>query len=196
MDIHGRRKNMFESSIIDVSTVNVLNKYIESKEQYFRISNAFNIYYNDNKIYDIYFIISNKVPVGKRIVQTNITLTESKKIYNYNFNKPEKFVIYKKDLTNLDRTSVPKLSAPVLDFIELFFNHFDKNISDNHNNDDIIFFDNPISINAQSSKNRTGYGNEYFYDILMYDGTKYGETSEFPIVGYQAYKLSSWRDVR
>lgn len=47
-----------------------------------------------------------------------------------------------------------------------------------------IFFENPISINAQSSNNRKGYGNEYYYDTLIYEGTKYGETSQYPIVGY------------
>ena len=26
--------------------------------------------------------------------------------------------------------------------------------------------------------------NEYYYDTLVYEGTKYGETSQFPIIGY------------
>ena len=74
---------------------------------------------------------------------------------------------------------------PVFDFLEMFFKHFENNLNKQSNkSEDIILFDNPISINAQSSSNRTGYGNEYYYDTLIYEGTKYGETSEFPIVGY------------
>ncbi len=180
---------MFESTIIDISTVNVLDNYIKSKEQYFIISNGFNIFYN-KVIYNIYFIISNKIPIGKEIVKTNITMTEFKKIYGSYFNTLEKYTDYKTNLTNIDRTNIPKLSAPVLDFIELFFNHFENNITKQYNNEeDIIFFDNPISINAQSSKNRIGYGNEYYGGTLIYEGTKYGETNEFPIIGYQICKL-------
>lgn len=179
---------MFESIIVDISTVRVLDDYIKSNEQYFLISNSFNIFYNAT-IYDIYFVISNKIPIGKKIVKTNITMTDFKKLYNSRFNTLEKYTNYKTNLTNVDRTNVPKLSAPVLDFVELFFNHFANNITKQHNKGDILFFDNPISINAQSSNNRTGYGNEYYYDTLIYEGTKYGETSEFPIVGYQIHKL-------
>jgi len=109
---------MFESTIIDISTVNVLDNYIKSKEQYFIISNGFNIFYN-KVIYNIYFIISNKIPIGKEIVKTNITMTEFKKIYGSYFNTLEKYTDYKTNLTNIDRTNIPKLSAPVLDFIEL-----------------------------------------------------------------------------
>lgn len=143
---------------------------------------------NQNKIYDINFIISNKIDVGKSIIRTNITMTDFKKIYNSMFNSYEKIVHYKNNIEDDDRTNIPKLSVPVLDFIELFFENFEIhidsiNISDN---DEIIFFNNPISINAQSSKNTTGYGNEYYYDTLIYEGTKYGETSQFPIVGYIA----------
>ena len=49
-----------KSTIIDISTVNVLDNYIKSKEQYFIISNGFNIFYN-KVIYNI--IIRRK---GKR----------------------------------------------------------------------------------------------------------------------------------
>lgn len=177
---------MFKSSIIDKRTIKVLDKYIESKEQYFFITDIFRINHKE-KIYDINFIISNKIEIGKSMVPTNITMTEFKKIYSSFFNDLEKLVNYKTILTRSNRTAVPKFSVPVLDFLELFFEHFKSHIDETNtfnNNDKIIFFDNPISINAQSSDNRTGYGNEYYYDELVYEGTKYGETSQFPIIGY------------
>lgn len=173
---------MFESSITDVSTVKVLDQYLESKEQYFLILDNFNIIFK-NRIYDVNFVISNKIEVGKKIVSTNITLTEFKRIYGSMFNDFDRILNYKNQATDTDRTKVPKFTVPVLDFIEIFKIHLEEHI-DNFKEDEIIFFDNPISINAQSSKNRTGYGNEYFYDLLVYEGTKYGETSQFPIVGY------------
>lgn len=173
---------MFESSITDVSTVKILDQYLESKEQYFLIVDNFNIIFK-RKIYDVNFVISNKIEVGKQIVSTNITLTEFKKIYGSRFNYLEDILNYKERITDINRTRIPKFTVPVMDFIEIFKNHFEENF-DNSKEDEIIFFDNPISINAQSSKNRTGYGNEYFYDLLVYEGTKYGETSQFPIVGY------------
>ena len=41
----------------------------------------------------------------------------------------------------------------------------------------------PISLGAQISSNREGYGNQYCGEELVYEGTKYGETTEFLIVG-------------
>ena len=76
----------------------------------------------------------------------------------------------------------------------MFFENFNKNVQDNFEDEKTIYFDNPISINAQSSSNRTGYGNEYYYDMLIYEGTKYGETSEFPIVGYEVEYNKEWTE--
>ena len=111
-------------------------------------------------------------------------MTEFKKIYNRPVLLPmigEYLGFMTKD--NLKRNHIPKISLPVYDFLLMFKRHFEKNKS-NLEFGKLIKFDHPISINAQSSKNRTGYGNEYFYDQLIYEGTLYGETSEFPIVGY------------
>ena len=173
---------MFEGSILG-SSVKALDKYIESKEQYFLIRDKYNIIYN-KKFYDINFIISNKIEVGKQIVSTRITMTEFKKIYNEVHNDYDEIVNYKNYLSPLRRTYAPIYSVAVFDFIEIFFEHFKNNVKGNVGKSEIIFFENPISINAQSSNNRKGYGNEYYYDILIYEGTKYGETSQYPIVGY------------
>lgn len=42
---------------------------------------------------------------------------------------------------------------------------------------------NPIFIGAQTSQNREGYGNIYNGETLIHEGTKYGETTPFLIVG-------------
>ena len=41
---------MFEESIVDTSTIKVLDEYIKSKEQYFYITDIFNVEHN-NKIF-------------------------------------------------------------------------------------------------------------------------------------------------
>ena len=64
---------MFEESIVDTSTIKVLDEYIKSKEQYFYITDIFNVEHN-NKIFNVNFIISNKIEIGKEIIQTNITM--------------------------------------------------------------------------------------------------------------------------
>ena len=178
-----RPQDTFEAALFDKGSVKILDEYIKSKKQYFFIDTCFDIIHMD-KIYRINFIISNKIPVDKKIIATNITMTEFKKIYGYGYCDCNSLINYRKRLSTENRCSVPKLSVPVLDFLELFYTHFQENLEKQTSGDEIILFDNPISINAQSSNNRTGYGNEYYYDILMYEGTKYGETSQFPIIGY------------
>lgn len=46
----------------------------------------------------------------------------------------------------------------------------------------------PYRLKAQNSRNRSGYGNIYNGDLLVYEGTKYGETSNYLIVGVYIYK--------
>lgn len=62
---------MFEESIVDTSTIKVLDEYIKSKEQYFYITDIFNVEHN-NKIFNVNFIISNKIEIGKEIIQTDM----------------------------------------------------------------------------------------------------------------------------
>ena len=154
------------ADVITNGTIRAIDNYLASKELYFYINDKFKINYR-NKIYNINFVISNKIEADKKIIPTNITMTDFIKIYG-----------------NTNRAAVPKLSLPVFDFLGIFFKHFKTHINKQPDPKKIIFFDNPISINAQSSNNRTGYGSEYYYGTLVYEGTKYGETDQFPLVGY------------
>lgn len=176
-----KQNEIFEASILG-SSVKMLDDYIESKKQYLFITTCFHIIH-EQKVYDIHFVLSNKMPVDKKIIPTYITMTEFKKLYNDEYCNCKNILDYKNRMQDSDRRYAPKLSVPVFDFLNLFYIHFQENY-DKFKQEDLIFFDNPISINAQSSKNRTGYGNEYYYDLLVHEGTKYGETNEFPIIGY------------
>lgn len=48
---------------------------------------------------------------------------------------------------------------------------------------DTVIFSKPYLLRAQNSSNRMGYGNVYYQDVLMYEGTLYGETTDYCIVG-------------
>ena len=94
---------MFKSSIVDISTVKVLDRYIKSNEQYFLITDEFNLRFK-GKIYTINFVISNKIEVGKEIISTNITMTDFKKIYMKYVNDYDRISGYKNYVS--DRKSV------------------------------------------------------------------------------------------
>ena len=47
----------------------------------------------------------------------------------------------------------------------------------------IVMFNTPVLMGAQTSKNREGYGNIYCGEELVRQGTEYGETTSFLIVG-------------
>lgn len=41
----------------------------------------------------------------------------------------------------------------------------------------------PVKFNAQNSGNRSGYGNRYYGEDLVYEGTLYGETTDYMFIG-------------
>ena len=48
-----------------------------------------------------------------------------------------------------------------------------------------LAFNTPVEFNAQNSSNRSGYGNRYCGEELVYEGTLYGETTTYVFVGAQ-----------
>ena len=53
----------------------------------------------------------------------------------------------------------------------------------------IVFFKKPYLLRAQTSANRTGYGNYYEGNDLVYEGTLYGETTSYVIIGVMAQRF-------
>lgn len=51
-----------------------------------------------------------------------------------------------------------------------------------------VQFDKPVKFNAQNSSNRCGYGNRYWRDELVHEGTLYGETTDYMFVGAQFHR--------
>ncbi len=54
--------------------------------------------------------------------------------------------------------------------------------------DKILLFDQPMLLRAQIKENRTGYGSEWCGPDSVYQGTLYGETTPFMIVGCRCHK--------
>ena len=75
---------------------------------------------------------------------------------------------------NSDKTRV----FPLL--VDLFNLHLDDYASDDRNR---IPLKMPILLGGQISSNQTGYGWEYYGEELTYQGTAYGETTKFLIIG-------------
>ena len=48
---------------------------------------------------------------------------------------------------------------------------------------EMIFFEVPYLLRAQNSSNRTGYGNVYNGEDLIFEGTLYGETTSYAFIG-------------
>ena len=69
------------------------------------------------------------------------------------------------------------------------FTKYEKIVKNGRNiTNQFLPFTKPIMIGAQTSKNRKGYGNQYCGEKLVYEGTKYGETTNFLIVGCFKHK--------
>ena len=55
----------------------------------------------------------------------------------------------------------------------------------NLENGQIIMFKTCYLLRAQNSSNRAGYGNIYYGDELVHEGTLYGETTSYVLAGVQ-----------
>lgn len=65
------------------------------------------------------------------------------------------------------------------------FNYIRGQLETHESEDDIIIFDMPYWFRAQNSKNRQGYGSEYNGYDLVWQGTLYGETTNYCISGIE-----------
>ena len=107
--------------------------------------------------------------------KSNITISEFKKIYTISHREELDKIVNCLDHNRDDfkLVDIPKISLPVFDFICTFANIFIQNMPYNNKSNTFIEFSIPITLNAQSSKDKL-YGNYNWY----------GDTSQFLIIGY------------
>jgi hypothetical protein len=143
----------------DTRTVPIVDKYYDSPAKFLIIERAF---YHSKHAY-ISLIIC-KSPRDIRLISSELTMTNLKQearshigVGSPNYYKDTRFYGLMKAITEV--------------------------LTDDAKYDECIPFKIPCQFNAQRSANRTGYGNEYYGDTLMHEGTNYGETTTFAIIG-------------
>ena len=149
----------------DSRTVKIMEEFesqddnLKKKYSSLELCDIFCIKYR-RKLYWVSLIIQRK-PKGQKCTQSSLTFTDLKKLLDQVF-------------TLADEGSYKIVS-------ELF-----KEIKRNwqcESNDIEVVFPIPVQFNAQNSSNRSGYGNRYCGEELVYEGTLYGETTDYMFVG-------------
>lgn len=137
-------------------TVNLLDEFYRSEKDFLILKNAF--YFSNNKKY-ISLIISREF-YGLEVDRTRPVISEFKKEYGkqVDFLEAKRLQPLKEKLQKLD---------------------VDRNFEDG----EAFAFDIPFLIGGQISSNKTGYGNYYFGLDKYYEGTLYGEVTNFVLVG-------------
>lgn len=162
-------------------TLKLFDDFEKSKEARMLLNWAFTISYTDKTLhlYRVGLIIENFdcLKNTPKYYSSNITMTDIKDLKKdtRNLNK----IV---EISQIDFDKVPRLSLPAYHFLYKTKNEFIEAINSKKKKE--FLFKKPILLNAQNSSNRTGYGNEYFGDLLIYEGTHYGETTGYLIIGF------------
>lgn len=158
----------------------VLQKYVYKTSGSIKIMDEFESTNNKNeKIYDtlelqdLFFIMYRKRRYSisllvqrknydQKCIYSSLTFTDMKKeILNYHF-----FIEDKNSYKVIHET------------FEGIKNNWNSKESET-----LYQFPVPVQFNAQNSSNRCGYGNQYCGEELVWEGTLYGETSDYIFVG-------------
>ncbi len=162
---------MYENSIIHLSTITIFDNYLKSEEEFFHIKDNF-VFIHNNFSYVVNFVISKNQPQNQNYFDTNITMSEFKKIYK--MSHKQDLLALQNILSSESKTDIPKINLPVFDFLCTFSKHFLKNTIHNPDINNLINFPYAIGIRVQSSRNLD------FYD----PDTWYGDTDRYYIIGY------------
>lgn len=171
-------------------TTNLFDEFEESKEKFLFLRGFRLSIYLDSEKYYIYLIVTKRGTGYDNITMVNsdITISDIKKLSSsksikININTLE-------DLTDIDIADCPNISLPVYKFLLMISKFIRENRTrflaeseSNYKNDIVMNFLYPILLRAQNSKNKTGYGWEWSWNCLVSEGTLYGETTGYPIVG-------------
>lgn len=168
-------KKLYAGNIKKISSIELMDEFESTTDGFYnyetlvfgKIMNLQDEEVEDNPLYDISLYVK-RYNRGDKIILSNITFTKLKK---------ELYDCPLDTLDEYDNTLDEVLQKNIIESFKKNRNVFNKSKSN------IIFFDIPIGFNAQNSTNRTGYGNEYCGDILIHEGTKYGETTLYAFVG-------------
>jgi hypothetical protein len=160
----------------EISTVSLMDNYNVSKYSYLILSRIYSFYANNN-IYNISLIVCKQRKLKNIYSNAYEFILHNKKGISISQlkNTPSKISKFRID---------PESQKPEQIFYNFLLNAItENNLVPKYTNRQNMFFKNPYLLKAQLSTNRTGYGNVYYQDELVYQGTLYGEYTPFYIVG-------------
>lgn len=105
-----------------------------------------------------------RMPKNVDFEDSSLTFTKLKKQlaeHVFTIKNKDEFLIVNKVFESIKNAQLPKRSKECIE----------------------IVFDKPVKFNAQNSSNRSGYGNRYYFGECVYEGTLYGETSDYMFSG-------------
>lgn len=167
------------------STVKLLDEFDKSSEEELILENILYLKgYREKKWYDLSLYISRaNIIKNQEYTSSHITMSNFKEVTDSYIYLDE--IV---DMNSLTYSTVPKMSLPMYHFFfdkkEVFLNTMHTMEQNDKKFSGKILFNPAVVLNAQNSKNRSGYGNEYYRDELIYEGTLYGETTEYVITGF------------
>lgn len=172
----------------NISTVKLLDDFDQSEEKELRLMRVLRFYKENilnEKCYELDLYISHAFDVKKQnYIKSRITMSNLKEI-------AESYICLKDitEIRQLEYCAVPKMSMPIYHFLfnkkKIFMQTIDMMEQIGQKQSGKISFEPAIVLNAQNSKNLTGYGSEYYYGELIYEGTLYGETTTYVITDFE-----------
>jgi hypothetical protein len=142
-----------------------MDKFYFSKKEYLIFESVFHVNPGAKMGWlDISLIVRKGIPGGS-VVDDGLTMTDLKKFSG----------------TVLSRNYFPKQSRQY-SLVEELLSAANK-VSDTQR---IVPFEHAVRLGGQTYKNQTGFGSEYRGDTLVTQGTLYGETTGFYVVGIEA----------
>lgn len=172
------------------STVKLLDEFDKSDEEELILEKILYLEENrEKKWYYLSLYISHaNIITNQKYISSRITMSNLKEVTGTLVSLND--IV---EMHSLTYSTVPKMSLPIYHFFfdkkEIFLNSMHTMEQNKQDFSGKILFDPAVVLNAQNSKNRSGYGNEYYRDELIYEGTLYGETTEYVITGFDLVKI-------
>lgn len=144
-----------------VKTTPIMDDFFHSKKDFLVFKSAFHRF-DGKRYYDISLIIMNEYSNVKARTDSQFTMTELKN----NYNKLACFEYFPYRMKNLIKEIGDIISNA------------------DYKYGDVIVFDPPFKFGAQTYADQTGFGDIYYFGELYEEGTKYGDTTDFYVVGF------------
>lgn len=162
-------------------SIKMFDSFVESKEETMLIPIGIEAKYKGKHLSFKLVVTKNGVEKYRNIPMKDswITFSELKKSVSA---LPNRLILDDiEEILSKDINEIHNISLSVCKLLIIIKQSLDK--KGKIKEKDIIKLKPAIILHAQSSDNRTGYGWEWRWDQLVCEGTLYGETSDFPIVG-------------